>query len=74
MIAMVVVVLGALIPILIPLMQDTATDIAAMQGTPGAEPEIDMLVTLWPIMLLILIIGVAAGVIFFALKHFGVVK
>lgn len=73
MVIMVVVVLGAALPILIPMATDTTTDIAAIQGIPGDDPAVDLLVELWPIMLLIIILGIAAGVIFYGLKHFGVI-
>lgn len=67
---MVLVVLGALIPILWPLMDTTNTDIQAMNGTSTITT---FLQTMWPIVLLIIGIGICAGLVFFALRKFGVI-
>lgn len=66
-----VVVLGALIPALWPSMQATDTDIQALNATAG-DIATPFLQTIWPIVLLVIGIGIAAGLVFFALRKFGV--
>jgi len=69
----VLVVIGALLPVLLPVLFDSSAGIASMNVT--ASPAAGgMLKTMWPIMVMILIIGIAGGLIFFALKRFGVLK
>ena len=70
---LVVVVLGALIPVGLGLLFDTIDPIESMNVT--ASPEAGgLLQTMWPIVIIIIIIGIAAGLIFFALKKFNVIK
>lgn len=70
---LIVVVLGAAIPVILPLLFDTQGDIEAMNVT--ASPEAGgLLKTMWPIVVMIIIIGIAAGLIFFALKRFNVIR
>lgn len=64
-----VVILGFCLPVLWPLLQDAADAIAALSG--GAET--DILQAIFPVALVILAIGIAAGLIFWGLKQFGVV-
>lgn len=64
-----IVVLGTLIPVLWPMMTDTSADIAALNGTDAGT---GFMKTAWPIVLVIIGIGIAAGLIFFALRKFGV--
>lgn len=66
---MLIIVLGALIPVLWPMMEATDTDIQALTET---GPITTFLQTMWPIVLLVIGIGVAAGLVFMALRKFGV--
>ena len=65
-----VVVLGAIIPALWPTMTSTDTDIQALNATGSTATS--FLQTIWPIVLLVIGIGVAAGLVFYALRKFGV--
>ena len=65
-----IIVLGAIVPALWPVMQDTDTDIQALNATGSTSTA--FLQTIWPIVLLVIGIGVAAGLIFYALRKFGV--
>lgn len=67
---MLIIVLGALIPVLWPMMEATDTDIQALTQT---GPITVFLQTMWPIVLLVIGIGVAAGLVFYSLKKFGVI-
>ena len=67
------VVIAALIPALLPLLFDTQSDISSMNVT--ASPAAGgMLQTMWPIVVMIVVIGIAAGLVFFALRRFNVIK
>lgn len=67
------VVIAALIPVMLPLLFDSQSDIASMNVT--ASPAAGgMLQTMWPIVVMIIVIGIAAGLVFFALKRFKVVR
>lgn len=68
-IVLMVVVLGALLPVLWPMVEDTAADVSG--NLSGTGPGGTFIATMWPIVLLIVGIGVAAGLIFYALKRFG---
>ena len=68
-VVLVVVVLGALLPVLWPMLVDTDT---AIQGLEGGGIT-DFLQAMWPIALIIIGIGIAAGLIFYALRSFGVI-
>lgn len=63
-----IVVLGALIPVLFPLITDSDTAIQALTGTDDGTV---MLQTLWPVLLVICGVGVPVGVLYFALRKFG---
>lgn len=67
-IVLIVVVLGALLPVLWPMIEDTGTDIAAMEGGTAT----DFIQAMWPILLIVIGVGVGAGLIFFALRNLGV--
>lgn len=69
-VVMLIIVLGALIPVLWPMMEATDTDIQALMET---GPITVFLQTMWPIVLLVIGIGVAAGLVFYSLKKFGVI-
>lgn len=70
---LIAVVIGALVPVLAPLLFDTIGDIDAITHE-DAGSELTLLKTLWPIVVMIVIIGIAAGMVFFALRRFGVIK
>lgn len=63
------VIFGALIPVLFPLITASDTDIQALTGTDDGTV---MLQTLWPILLIVCGVGIAVGVIYYALKRFRV--
>lgn len=65
----IVVALGALIPTLWPMFTDTDTQIQALNGTDTAT---GFLQTSWPIALLIIGLAIGIGVLFYALKKFGI--
>ena len=70
---LIVIVLGAMIPAVLPKLFDTAGDISSLNVT--AAPEAGgLLQTMWPIVLMVLVIGVAAGLVFFALRRFNIIK
>lgn len=66
---LIVIVLGALIPALWPKFSETATNIAALTQTDAGT---ETLQSLWPIALVVVGIGIAAGIVFMALHKFGV--
>jgi len=69
-----VVILGALLPVVLPLMFDTATDIEAVANNATyAAYGAPVLGTMWPIVLIVIVLGIAAGVIYMALRKFGVI-
>lgn len=65
-----IVIFGALIPVLFPLITDSDTAIQALTGTDDGTV---MLQTMWPILLVICGIGVPVGVLYFALRKFGLI-
>lgn len=70
---LIAVVIAALLPAVLPLLFDTVAPIESMNIT--ASPEAGgMLQTMWPIVIMIIIIGVAASLVFFALRRFKVIK
>lgn len=60
-------VLGALVPVLWPMFVGTDTDIQAMTETDDATV---FLQTVWPIVLLVMGIGVGAGLIYYGVRKF----
>lgn len=64
-----IVVLGTLIPVLWPMMTDTTTSIAALNGTDTATT---FLKTGWPIILLLIGLAIVVGLIYFSLRQFGI--
>ena len=69
-----VVILGALLPVVLPLMFDTATDIEAVAtNATYAAYGAPVLGVMWPIVLIVIVLGIAAGVIYMALRKFGVI-
>lgn len=69
-VALVLIVLGALIPVLWPMLQDTQTDISALNATGSASTA--FLQSMWPIALLVVGLGIVVAIILYALKRFGV--
>ena len=70
---LIAVVIGALIPVLLPVLFDTIGDIDDITHA-DAGAELTLLKTMWPIVVMVVIIGIAAGMVFFALRRFGVIK
>ena len=70
---LIAVVIAALLPVLLPLLFDSIGDIDAITHE-DAGAELALLKTIWPIVVMVIIIGIAAGLVFFALKRFGVIK
>lgn len=63
-----IVLLGALIPALWPTVEDTATDVAAMNATTvGGE----FIQNMWPVILIIIGLGLGAFLIFWGLRQLG---
>jgi len=72
---LVVMVLGVLLPTVLPLMLDTDTDIQTFAADAGySDVGAPLFGTLWPIVMIVVMIGIAAGVVFFALKRFNVIS
>jgi len=71
-VVLVVIVLGALIPVLFPMMLNTQSAITG--NITGEDAGSLMIVAFWPILLIIIGIGIAAALIFYALRKFGVIK
>lgn len=73
LVVLMVVIVGSLLPVILPLVFDTIDPIESMNIT--ASPAAGgLLQTIYPIVIMVIIIGVAAGLIFFALKKFNVIK
>lgn len=66
----VVVVIGAAIPVVWPIFVGTDTDIQAMTETDDATVFFK---AIWPIALLVLGLSIGAGVIFWSLRKMGVI-
>lgn len=64
----VLIVLGYTIPVLWPIAVATSTNITAMSGTDSGTI---MIQTFWPVILMVVGLGVAVGLIVFALRKFG---
>lgn len=67
-VAVVLIVLGTAIPVLWPLAANSSVAIAAMEGTDAGTTTIQ---GFWPIILLVVGLGIAVGLIVYALKRFG---
>ena len=69
-VALTLIVLGALIPVLWPMLQDTQTDIDALNATGSVSTS--FLQNMWPIALLVVGLGIVVALILYALRKFGV--
>jgi hypothetical protein len=65
------VVVGALIPALWPMFVATDT---AIQALSDGSSMTDFLQVMWPISLIVIAIGIAVALIYYALKKFGLFK
>lgn len=70
---LIAVVVGTLLPVLLPLLFDTIGEVDAITHE-DAGAELTLLQTIYPIVIMVIIIGIAAGLVFFALRRFGVIK
>ena len=64
-----IIVLAKTIPVLWPMATEASGNVTAMTGT---DEGTEMMVAFWPIVLLIIGLGVAIAVITFALRKFGI--
>lgn len=69
-IAVVLIVLARAFPILWPMVTSAGGNVTAMNGTDAGTTTF---VAFWPVALLVVGIGVAVGLIIFALKSFGLI-
>ena len=68
-VVVVIIVLANAIPILWPMAVDASANITSMNGTDAGT---QMIQGFWPVVLLLVGLGVAIGLIIYALKAFGV--
>lgn len=74
-VVLVVMVIGILLPTVLPIMYDTDTDVQTLADNASyADVGAPLLGTVWPIVMIVITLGIAAGVIFFALKRFNVIS
>ena len=66
----VIIVLAVSIPILWPIATDASTNITSMTGTDAGTTTIQ---AFWPVVLLLVGLGIAVGLIMFALRRFGLI-
>ena len=66
-----IIVLARAIPVLWPLATEASANITAMEGTDAGTTTI---VAFWPVVLLIVGLGVAIGLIVYALKRFNILS
>jgi hypothetical protein len=67
----VIIVLGALIPVLWPSFIGTLTDIAAVNGT---DTGTVFMKAMWPIGVLLIAIGIGVALLFYALGRTGLLR
>ena len=70
MVAVTMVVMGILVPVFWPMILDTND---AIQAIEGADAATAFLKAVWPIGVLVVGIGIAVGLIMYALRKFGVI-
>lgn len=68
-VAVVLVVLGSAIPVLWPLVTGTTANITSMAGTDSGT---ELIQAFWPIIILVIGLGIAVGLIMYGLKKFGI--
>lgn len=68
-VALALIVLGALIPALWPMLQATTGNITAISGT---DTPTVFLKAMWPVALLVTGLGIVIAIILYAMKKFGV--
>jgi hypothetical protein len=71
MVALALILLGALIPVLWPMLQATTGNITAIAGTDA--PTV-FLKAMWPIAILVTAFAIVIAIILYALKKFGVIN
>lgn len=65
----VLIIIGSAFPVIWPMVTGDVTDnITAMSGTDAGT---SMFQSFWPIVLMVVGIGIAAGLVFYALRKFG---
>ena len=69
-VVVVLIVLGTAIPVLWPLATATSDNITAMTGTDAGTTTIQ---AFWPVILLVIGMGVAVGLIVYGLRKFGLI-
>lgn len=68
-VAVTIIVLAYAIPVIWPIASTASENITGMTGT---DEGTQMMVAFWPVVLMVVGIGIAVGVIVYALKKFGV--
>jgi len=68
-VALALIVLGALIPALWPMLQATSGNITAI---PGTDTPTVFLKAMWPVAILVTGLGIVIAIILYALRKFGV--
>jgi len=68
-VVVVIIVMARAIPVLWPLATEASENITGMTGTDAGTTTIQ---AFWPIILLLVGLGVAIGLIIYALKKFGI--
>ena len=69
-VVVVLIVLGTAIPVLWPLASATSVGIGNMTGTDAGTTTIQ---AFWPVILLVVGMGIAVGLIFYGLHKFGLI-
>lgn len=70
-VVVVIIVLAYAIPVLWPIAVTASANISSMSGTDAGTTTIQ---AFWPVVLLIVGLGIAVGLIVFALKKFGLMS
>ena len=71
-VVLVIIVIGALLPVLWTMMMDTSADVTG--NLTGAGAGGTFIAAMWPIVLILVGIGIAAGLIFYAIRKFNITK
>jgi len=67
--ALVLMVVAYVFPIIWPLVTDAGADITSMNGTDAGTTTV---IAFWPVVLLMVGLGIAIGLVMFALRKFGI--